>query len=108
MFIKWLRPLFLFNIERTNMISLFWWGVIFAIVSLALTLILSGSIIPQIKFRKGIALAGLSINFMALLFCFGTGGELDKFGLGIVVVWFGIYLMVWLLGAIEKAREERK
>lgn len=90
------------------MISLFWWGVIFAAISLTLTVIFSGTIVSRIKYREGIVIAGIVINFLALLTCFGTGGELDKFGLGIVVVWIGLYLAVWVISAVREVRERRK
>ena len=92
-------------------ISLFWWGVIFAVISMILILGWSGIVFSRIN-NKGVCIALMIINFLAILVGFGSGGELDKFGLGVVITWGGLYLVLWLaeriISYIEKAEKEEK
>lgn len=92
-------------------ISLFWWGVIFAVISIILILGCSGIVFSRIN-NKGVCIALMIINFLAILVGFGSGGELDKFGLGVVITWVGLYLVLWLaeriISYIEKAEKEEK
>jgi len=92
-------------------ISLFWWGVIFAVISVILILICSGIVSSRIN-SKGVCVALMIINFLAILVGFGSGGDLDKFGLGVVITWGGLYLVLWLAerinSYIEKVKKEEK
>ena len=82
------------------------WGVIFTIVSILLTV--GELIIVKEKYQGGVALTCVIINFLAVFGTILNGDTTERFGLGIIITWMGLFCILWLWVKIEELVKNAK